>query len=116
MDSKLLIIVVVVFLRVGAEDTGPFSYVNKGDLGDYTVEYGATYRTAPLSSTGGTFQLVFFNTTPNAFTLAIRTGYYSNAETMCFVWTPNRHHLVSDNATLNFKTKGYLMLHDADGT
>ncbi|GLJ14010.1 hypothetical protein SUGI_0223980 [Cryptomeria japonica] len=112
-----LLVVLVVCVEVEAESWDqPFSYVNGGELGEYTVEYGASYRSVPLSSVGGIFQLAFFNTTPNAYTLAIRMGYYSYAETMRFVWTPNRHHLVSEKATLNFTRRGDLVLFDADGT
>ncbi|GLJ14018.1 hypothetical protein SUGI_0224070 [Cryptomeria japonica] len=102
-------------MSVEAKVQGPFSYVNEGDLGDCTVEYGANDRVTPIASVGGIFQLVFFNTTPNAYTSAIRMGYDSNAETMSFVWTPKRHHVVSEKATLNFTSRGDLVLFDADG-
>ncbi|GLJ14021.1 hypothetical protein SUGI_0224120 [Cryptomeria japonica] len=112
-----LLLVLAVCVEVEAEIWDrPYSYVNEGELGEYTVEYGASYRALSLASAGAIFQLAFFNTTPNAYTLAIRMGYYSYAETMRFVWTPNRHHLVSEKATLNFTSRGDLVLFDADGT
>ncbi|WCJ32265.1 D-mannose binding lectin protein with Apple-like carbohydrate-binding domain [Euphorbia peplus] len=49
-----------------------FQYVNEGDFGDYIVEYDADYR--PLSRFAQPFQLCFYNTTPNAYTLALRMG------------------------------------------
>ncbi|MFS7984298.1 hypothetical protein Hanom_Chr11g00984861 [Helianthus anomalus] len=49
-----------------------FTYVNQGDFGDYIVEYEANYRA--LSPFSNPFQLCFYNTTPKAFTLALRIG------------------------------------------
>ncbi|KAJ9563343.1 hypothetical protein OSB04_008503 [Centaurea solstitialis] len=46
-----------------------FTYVNGGDLGVYIVEYDADYRALPAFR--NPFQLCFYNTTPNQFTLAL---------------------------------------------
>lgn len=117
MDSAVFVLVVygLLFLRATGTVSGAFTFVNSGDLGDYVVEYDANYRAAPLGTANGIFQLVFFNTTPNAYALAIRMGYWGQAETMRFVWTANRNDLVRENATLKYGTDGNLLLSDADG-
>jgi len=116
MDSGgFLLLYGLLFLRTTGSVSGAFTFVNSGELGDYVVEYGANYRAAPLGTKNGIFQLVFFNTTPNAYALAIRMGYYGQAETMRFVWTANRNDLVRENATLKYGTDGNLLLSDADG-
>uniref|UniRef100_A0A0D6R4V4 Bulb-type lectin domain-containing protein n=1 Tax=Araucaria cunninghamii TaxID=56994 RepID=A0A0D6R4V4_ARACU len=116
MDSKAAFLLLLCGLAsLSVEAKGPFSSVNSGELGDYIVEYGADYRTVALASQTGNFQLVFFNTTPNAFAVAVRMGNFNRAETMRFVWTANRNDLVGDNATLSFASDGNLVLADADG-
>lgn len=117
MDSTLFLLVFGLLFQqaMGTHVSGNFSFVNSGELGDYVVEYDANYRVAPLATSNGIFQLVFFNTTPNAYALAIRMGYHGNAETMRFVWTANRNDLVRENATLKFGTDGNLLLSDVDG-
>lgn len=69
---------------------------------------------APLEHSNAIFQLVFFNTTPNAYALAIRMGYHGNVESMRFVWTANRNDLVRENATLKFGTDGNFLRSDVD--
>ncbi|KAI3509780.1 hypothetical protein L1887_25302 [Cichorium endivia] len=96
---------------VPASDT--FTYVNEGDFGDYVVEYDADYRTLPPFS--NPFQLCFYNTTPNAFTLALRVGTVRSESLMRWVWEANRGNPVRENATLTFGTDGNLVLADADG-
>ncbi|KAD3066770.1 hypothetical protein R6Q59_019023 [Mikania micrantha] len=90
-----------------------FTYVNEGDFGDYVVEYDANYRALPPFSSP--FQLCFYNTTPNAFTLALRMGTVRSESLMRWVWEANRGNPVKENATLKFGTDGNLVLADADG-
>lgn len=113
MELRLFILLLVVAAASEAK-LNTFSYVNEGEFGPYVVEYDANYRVAPLGSAN--FQLVFFNTTPNAYALGIRMGNHNYAETMRFVWAANRNHPVRDNATLTFSADGNLLLADADGT
>ncbi|KAI3769325.1 hypothetical protein L6452_00426 [Arctium lappa] len=96
---------------VPASDT--FKYVNEGDFGDYIVEYDANYRALPPFN--NPFQLCFYNTTPNAFTLALRMGTVRSESLMRWVWEANRGNPVRENATLNFGSDGNLVLADADG-
>ncbi|KAI3753678.1 hypothetical protein L2E82_25739 [Cichorium intybus] len=96
---------------VPASDT--FTYVNEGDFGDYVVEYDADYRTLPPFS--NPFQLCFYNTTPDAFTLALRMGTVRSESLMRWVWEANRGYPVHENATLTFGTDGNLVLAEADG-
>ncbi|XP_011013506.1 PREDICTED: epidermis-specific secreted glycoprotein EP1-like [Populus euphratica] len=58
---------------------------------------------------------VFYNTTPNAFTLALRMGTVRSTSTMRWVWEANRGNPVGENATLTFGEDGNLVLADADG-
>ncbi|CAH1449976.1 unnamed protein product [Lactuca virosa] len=96
---------------VPSSDT--FSYVNEGDFGEYVVEYDADYRTLPPFS--NPFQLCFYNTTPNTFTLALRMGTVRSESLMRWVWEANRGNPVGENATLTFGTDGNLVLADSDG-
>jgi len=116
MDLTLFPLVYgLLFLRATGSVSGAFSFTNSGELGYYICEYDADYRPLPLATSNGIFQMVFFNTTPNAYALAIRLGYHAQAETMRFVWTANRNDLVRENATLKYGTDGNLLLSDADG-
>ncbi|KDP32539.1 hypothetical protein JCGZ_14742 [Jatropha curcas] len=90
-----------------------FKYVNEGDFGEYIVEYDANYRV--LDPFAQPFQLCFYNTTPNAFTLALRMGTVRSESLMRWVWEANRGNPVGENATLTFGTDGNLALADADG-
>ncbi|KAF5191598.1 epidermis-specific secreted glycoprotein EP1-like [Thalictrum thalictroides] len=90
-----------------------FKYINQGGFGEYSVEYGADYRT--LSVSEFPFQLCFYNTTPNAFTLSVRMGNRHSESIMRWVWDANRGNPVRENATLTFGTDGNLVLADADG-
>ncbi|GJU43265.1 epidermis-specific secreted glycoprotein EP1-like protein [Tanacetum coccineum] len=97
---------------VPASDT--FTYINEGDFGDYIVEYDANYRA--LSPFNNPFQLCFYNTTPNAFTLALRMGTVRSESLMRWVWEANRGKPVRENATFSLGTNGNLVLADADGS
>ncbi|XP_037497729.1 LOW QUALITY PROTEIN: epidermis-specific secreted glycoprotein EP1-like [Jatropha curcas] len=90
-----------------------FKYVNEGEFGIYIAEYDANYR--PLEPFEPPFQLCFYNTTPTAFTLALRMGTARSESLRRWVWEANRGNPVGENATLNFGTDGNLVLTDADG-
>ncbi|XP_028059039.1 epidermis-specific secreted glycoprotein EP1-like [Camellia sinensis] len=90
-----------------------FKFVNAGPFGDYIVEYDGSYRTLDVFSSP--FQLCFYNTTPNAFTLALRMGLVRSESLFRWVWEANRGNPVRENAALTFGTDGNLVLADADG-
>ncbi|KAI9186358.1 hypothetical protein LWI28_016512 [Acer negundo] len=91
-----------------------FKYVNEGEFGPYINEYDADYRVLdPFSSP---FQLCFYNTTPNAYTLALRMGIQRTEPLYRWVWEANRGKPVRENATLTLGTNGNLVLAEADGT
>ncbi|KAL8237967.1 hypothetical protein R6Q59_019048 [Mikania micrantha] len=90
-----------------------FTYVNEGDFGDYIVEYDANYR--PLEPFRNPFQLCFYNTTPNAYTLALRMGTVRSENLMRWVWEANRGKPVRENATFSLGKNGNLVLAEADG-
>ncbi|EXC18477.1 Epidermis-specific secreted glycoprotein EP1 [Morus notabilis] len=92
-------------------ENATFKFVNEGELGPYIVEYDGSYRM--LSVFNSPFQLAFYNTTPNAFTLALRMGLRRSE--FRWVWEANRGNPVGENATLTFGTDGNLVLADADG-
>jgi hypothetical protein len=90
-----------------------FRFVNEGELGPYVVEYDGNYRTLPTFNSP--FQLCFYNTTPNAFTLALRMATTRSESLFRWVWEANRGNPVHENATLTFGSNGNLVLADADG-
>lgn len=90
-----------------------FKYVNKGEFGPYVVEYDGNYRVLPIFSSP--FQLSFYNTTPNAFTLALRMATTRSESLFRWVWEANRGNPVRENATLAFGADGNLVLANADG-
>ncbi|KAG4971740.1 hypothetical protein AAZX31_13G252300 [Glycine max] len=90
-----------------------FKFENSGELGPYIVEYGADYRM--ISIFNSPFQVGFYNTTPNAFTLALRVGLQRSEQLFRWVWEANRANPVGENATFSLGTDGNLVLADADG-
>ncbi|KAL3577499.1 hypothetical protein D5086_019003 [Populus alba] len=64
---------------------------------DYSVEYGAYYRLIGIDNYP--FQLSFYNTTPDAFTLALRMGNPLASPKMYFVWEANRGKASFDHPT-----------------
>ncbi|WCJ20024.1 Curculin-like (mannose-binding) lectin family protein [Euphorbia peplus] len=91
-----------------------FQYINQGEFGEYIVEYDASYRV--LDPFAQPFQLCFYNTTPNEYTLALRMGTVRSESLMRWVWEANRNNPVHENATLTFSEDGNLILADADGS
>ena len=90
-----------------------FTSVNQGDFGEYIVEYDANYRS--LNQFQNPFNLCFYNTTPNAYTLALRMGTIRSESVRRWVWEANRGKPVKENATLSLGTDGNLVLAEADG-
>ncbi|GAV91128.1 B_lectin domain-containing protein [Cephalotus follicularis] len=99
--------------RAVVPSSATFKYVNEGEIGPYVTEYGADYRV--LDVFGSPFQLCFYNTTHNAFTLALRMATRRATSLFRWVWEANRGNPVRENATLTFGTDGNLVLADADG-
>ncbi|KAG7654557.1 Bulb-type lectin domain [Arabidopsis suecica] len=90
-----------------------FRFLNNGDFGESTVEYGASYR--DLGVIRNQFRLCFFNTTPNAFTLAIGMGTGSSDSIIRWVWQANPQKPVQEEASLSFGPEGNLVLAQPDG-
>ncbi|KAI4333572.1 hypothetical protein L6164_018360 [Bauhinia variegata] len=90
-----------------------FTFVNQGEFGPFIVEYDANYRM--ISIFNSPFQMGFYNTTPNAFTLALRVGLLRSEQLFRWVWEANRGNPVGENATFSLRTDGNLVLADADG-
>ncbi|KAK5792280.1 hypothetical protein PVK06_033394 [Gossypium arboreum] len=115
-------LITIFFLVFGASNvantivppSSTFRYVNEGEFGEYSVEYLADDR--PLLTYLFPFQLCFYNTTSNAFTLALRMGSPRSESIMRWVWEANRGRPVRENATPTFGSDGNLVLADADGT
>ncbi|ESR55748.1 EP1-like glycoprotein 4 [Citrus sinensis] len=121
MSSSSAIIILFAFLplvfsianaQVPPSET--FQFVNEGDFGDFIVEYGGDYRM--LGIFNAPFQLGFYNTTPNAYTLALRWGLTRQEPFFRWVWEANRGKPVRENATFSLGTDGNLVLAEVDGT
>ncbi|KAL2476424.1 D-mannose binding lectin protein with Apple-like carbohydrate-binding domain [Abeliophyllum distichum] len=94
-------------------DSKTFKFVNEGDFRDYIVEYDGNYRVLPVSRSP--FQLCFYNTTPSAYTLALRIGTLPSESQMYWVWEANRGNPVGEKATFSLSSDGNLVLANADG-
>lgn len=90
-----------------------FQFTINPEFGDYIVEYNGNYVTTSIFNSP--FQLMFYNTTPNAFTLALRMGLVRSESLFRWVWEANRGNPVGLNATLTLGANGNLVLADADG-
>ncbi|KAG9456938.1 hypothetical protein H6P81_001446 [Aristolochia fimbriata] len=102
--------------RARVPDSDSFTYANAGDFGEYFPEYGASYRLLPIGNFY--FQLCFYNTTSEAFHLAMFMGNGngdSDFTLLRFVWEANRDAPVADNATLSFTRDGDLVLANPGG-
>ncbi|XWS10912.1 hypothetical protein CRYUN_Cryun38cG0039100 [Craigia yunnanensis] len=99
--------------RAAVPPSATFKFVNDGEFGPFIVEYLGDYRV--LSIANSPFQLAFYNTTPNAFTLALRMATTRSESLFRWVWEANRGNPVSENATFSLGTDGNLVLADADG-
>ncbi|XP_068646219.1 EP1-like glycoprotein 2 [Aristolochia californica] len=99
--------------RAIVPDSQRFKYVNEGEFGEYLTEYDASYRLLPVDAFP--FQLCFYNTTPNAFYLALRMGHRRSESILRWVWEANRNVPVQENATLTFGRDGNLVLANPNG-
>ncbi|KAB2007590.1 hypothetical protein ES319_D10G040100v1 [Gossypium barbadense] len=92
-----------------------FKYINEGETGELSVEYFADYRALPISLLP--FQLCFYNTTPNAFTLGQRMGCRRSESLMRWVWDANRGRPVPNKGVVGLKIQqnGNLVLYDKKG-
>ncbi|KAJ0247921.1 Curculin-like [Hirschfeldia incana] len=88
--------------------------LNRGDFGDLKVEYGASYREVGVIRDH--FRLCFFNTTPNAYTLAIGMGTGTSDSIIRWVWQANPRTPVHEEASLSFGPEGNLVLSQPDGS
>ncbi|KAK3424484.1 hypothetical protein EUGRSUZ_F01233, partial [Eucalyptus grandis] len=90
-----------------------FKFINQGEFRPYGVEYGGDYRTTTIVKSP--FQLCFYNTTPNAFTLSLRMATRRSESLFRWVWEANRGNPVRENATFALRANGNLILAEADG-
>ncbi|XP_021892953.1 epidermis-specific secreted glycoprotein EP1-like [Carica papaya] len=115
--SFLFVFLVAAFSCIAQSAVPPsetFRFVNEGEFGPFIVEYDGNYRV--LSIFNSPFQLAFYNTTPNAYTLALRMATTRSESLFRWVWEANRGRPVGENATFSLGTDGNLVLADADGT
>ncbi|PIA42197.1 hypothetical protein AQUCO_02100222v1 [Aquilegia coerulea] len=108
-----LFITLAIVAQAAVPAANTFRYVNDGPLGEYIVEYFADYHVTPIFTFPST--VCFYNTTPNAYTLAIRMGVRQSESIMRWVWDANRGNPVREGAMLTFGTNGNLVLADVDG-
>ncbi|XP_034907251.1 epidermis-specific secreted glycoprotein EP1 [Populus alba] len=118
MERSLLFSLFLLFsVSIVAQSTVPsnstFKKVNTGEWAEAISEYRSDFRALDISTS--VFQVCFYNTTPNAFTLAIRMGTRRSPAVRRFVWEANRGNPVGEDATLTFGEDGNLILADADG-
>ncbi|KAJ4868674.1 Curculin-like (mannose-binding) lectin family protein [Raphanus sativus] len=88
-------------------------FLNRGDFGDSEIEYGASYRDVGVIRNH--FRLCFYNTTPNAYTLAIGMGTGTSDSIIRWVWQANPRTPVHEEASLSFGPEGNLVLSQPDG-
>ncbi|KAL8090803.1 epidermis-specific secreted glycoprotein EP1-like [Apium graveolens] len=114
ISISLILLISISLAQTAVPANKTFKYANKGNRGEYIVEYGASYHVLPIFRFP--FQFCFYNTTPTAFILGLRMGNRHSESTMHWVWDANRAKPVRENATLTFGTGGNLVLADVDGT
>ncbi|KAJ4726441.1 Epidermis-specific secreted glycoprotein EP1 [Melia azedarach] len=116
LSSFFLLFLSLIFSLAEAQvpPSETFTFVNDGEFGPYVNEYDADYRM--LSVFSSPFQLAFYNTTPNAYTLALRLGLQRQEPLYRWVWEANRGKPVRENATFSLGTDGNLALAEADRT
>ncbi|KAF8024209.1 hypothetical protein BT93_F1416 [Corymbia citriodora subsp. variegata] len=114
LHSLLLLSLSLSFLaRATVPPSAQFKFVNEGEFGPYVVEYGGNYRTTSIFNSP--FQLCFYNTTPDAFTLALRMVTTRSESLFRWVWEANRGNPVRENATFALGADGNLVLAEANG-
>ncbi|KAK8638234.1 hypothetical protein V6N13_136672 [Hibiscus sabdariffa] len=94
-----------------------FKHVNNGEFGPFVVEYLGNYRV--ISIANAPFQLAFYNTTPNAFTLALRMASTRSESLFRWVWEAKRGNPTNtaNRGVVGFKllSNGNMVLHDSKG-
>ncbi|KAL3733883.1 hypothetical protein ACJRO7_023263 [Eucalyptus globulus] len=114
LRSLLLLLLSLSFLaQAVVPPSAQFKFVNQGEFRPYSVEYGGDYRTTTIIKSP--FQLCFYNTTPNAFTLSLRMATRRSESLFRWVWEANRGNPVCENATFALRADGNLILAEADG-
>ncbi|KAK7401775.1 hypothetical protein VNO78_13528 [Psophocarpus tetragonolobus] len=111
--TSLLFLSFTIIAHAVVPQNETFKFENSGELGPFIVEYGGNYRMIGIFNSP--FQVGFYNTTPNAFTLALRVGLQRSEALFRWVWEANRGNPVGENATFSLGTDGNLVLADADG-
>ncbi|KAJ4715482.1 Epidermis-specific secreted glycoprotein EP1 [Melia azedarach] len=92
-----------------------FKFVNEGLSWGGFDEYDSYVRA--LDILNPPFQLAFYNTTPNAHTLALLVGNtVQRMPDSYWVWEANRGKPVGEKATFSLGTDGNLVLAEANGT
>ncbi|KAL3733886.1 hypothetical protein ACJRO7_023266 [Eucalyptus globulus] len=110
---SLLLLSLSFLARATVPPSAQFKFVNEGEFGPYVVEYRGNYRTTSIANSP--FQLCFYNTTPNAFTLALRMATTRSESLFRWVWEANRGNPVSENSTFALGADGNLVLAEANG-
>ncbi|XP_010498022.1 PREDICTED: epidermis-specific secreted glycoprotein EP1-like [Camelina sativa] len=117
LASKLLtllsLFLLISLVRSQVPPLEQFRFLNNGDFGESTVEYGASYR--DLGVIRNQFRLCFFNTTPNEFTLGIGMGTGRSDSIIRWVWQANPQNPVQEEASLSFGPEGNLVLAQPNG-
>ncbi|KAI6687198.1 hypothetical protein NL676_024026 [Syzygium grande] len=111
--TSLLLLSLSFLAQAAVPPSAQFKFVNQGEFGPYIVEYGGDYRQIGIARSP--FRLCFFNTTPNAFTVALRMATRRSESLYRWVWEANRGNPVRENATFALGADGNLVLADADG-
>ncbi|EOA33372.1 hypothetical protein CARUB_v10020275mg [Capsella rubella] len=95
-----------------------FRVLNEPSYAPYIMEYDASYRfleSPNQSFFTFPFQLMFYNTTPSAYVLALRVGSRRDMDFPRWIWDANRNNPVGDNSTLSFGRNGNLVLAELNG-
>ncbi|ESQ35114.1 hypothetical protein EUTSA_v10007731mg [Eutrema salsugineum] len=111
--TLLSLFLLIILVRPQVDPSQQLQFINRGEFGESTVEYGASYRDVGVIR--NLFRLCLFNTTPNAFILAIGMGTGSSDSIIRWVWQANPQNPVQEEASLSFGPDGNLVLAQPDG-
>ncbi|KAJ0256617.1 Bulb-type lectin domain-containing protein [Hirschfeldia incana] len=95
-----------------------FRVLNEPSYAPYITEYDAGYRFLESENQDFftfPFTLMYYNTTPGAYVLALRVGSRRDLDYPRWIWDANRNNPVGDNSTLSFGRDGNLVLAELDG-
>ncbi|CAH8356169.1 unnamed protein product [Eruca vesicaria subsp. sativa] len=95
-----------------------FRVLNEPSYAPYITEYNADYRFLTSENQSfftNPFTLMFYNTTPSAYILALRVGTRRDLDYTRWIWDANRNNPVGDNSTLSLGRDGNLVLAELDG-